>query len=54
MRYEFNPKLKLLLQKHSKDTINMTYINHKWSMPKKTIKPPYYKKPIYELHYPKV
>ena len=54
MRYEFHPKLKLLLQKHSSETVHMTYINHKWSMPKTTVKPPYYKKPIYELHYPKV
>lgn len=54
MRYEFHPKLKLLLQKPFSETVHMTYINHKWSMPKTTVKPPYYKKPIYELHYPKV
>lgn len=54
MRYEFNPKLKLLLMKQSKDTVNMTYINHKWPMPKTTVRPPYYKKPIYEMHFPKL
>ncbi|WP_312096442.1 hypothetical protein [Niallia sp.] len=54
MMYEFNPKLKLLLQKNSKDTVTMTYINHKWSMPKTTVKPPFYKKAINAFHYPKI
>lgn len=54
MRYEFNPKVKLLLQKHSNENVYMTYINHKWTMPKITLRPPYFKKPIYELHFPKI
>ena len=54
MMYEFNPKLKLLLEKHDKETVKMTYIDHKWSMPKKTARPPFYQKPIYTFHFPKI
>lgn len=52
MKYEYNPKIKLLLQENSEEKVVMTYIENRWVMPKVTDRPPYYKNPVYELHYP--
>jgi len=49
MRYEFHPKVKNLLQNKSNEKVTMTYIEHKWTLPKISKRPPYYKNPIYTL-----
>lgn len=52
MRYEFHPEVILLLQNDSFQKVEMIYLEHKWTMPKISTRPPYYTAPSYELNFP--
>ncbi|MFT8321315.1 MAG: hypothetical protein ABF649_10445 [Bacillus sp. (in: firmicutes)] len=52
MRFEYNPKVNLLIKKQSNKKVDMRYLQHKWQMPKIAQRPPYYTDPKYGFHYP--
>ncbi|WP_197276393.1 hypothetical protein [Bacillus sp. JCM 19034] len=52
MKFEFNPKVTLLLTNHSDEKVTMHYVNHSWTMQKIGPRPPYYVYPNYEMEFP--
>ncbi|WP_106768743.1 hypothetical protein [Paenibacillus faecalis] len=56
LRFDFNPKVQLLLLHHSNETVQMRYNSNPftWSMPLIAPRPPYYANPRYELNYPRI
>lgn len=54
MKFEFRPEVEVLLENDTSQKVKMEYMNHTWTMPKLSHRPPFYNHPEYEFSFPKL